>query len=315
MLLVRTAGNFPFDRLAAGSVATIGAYDGLHLGHRKLLDAVLHTADSERLTSVVMSFEPTPREFFSPGRPPVRLMRFREKFEALAEAGIDIFFCPKFNDQMRGMSAATFIRQILIHVMNVRHLVVGDDFRFASGGEGTVDHLRRAGKALGYSVTQLPSVLVDGERASSTAIRAALCGGDFTRAERLLGRPWCISGRVVGRGPRGRLSGLPTVMVNPGRRHTPVVGTFAARVRGLHDRPLDAVALVGPPPAIGGTRPSLELHIVDFDGDIVGAYIHVDFVSRMGGEQGLSAAEEAGRMHRDAVLAKEILAIKFGGGT
>jgi len=124
MYLARSPAGFPFERVAAGSVATIGAYDGLHLGHRKLLDSVLAAAKSTGLPSIVMSFEPTPREFFAADSPPARLMRFREKFDALRVAGVDIFFCPRFDDRMRGIAADGFIRKLLIHAMNVRGRVI-----------------------------------------------------------------------------------------------------------------------------------------------------------------------------------------------
>ena len=308
MHLVRTARNFPFDRVAGGSVATIGAYDGLHLGHRKLLEAVLQASADEDLPSIVMSFEPTPKEFFSASSPPARLMRFREKFEALAEAGVDIFFCPRFDARMRGMTADTFIRQLLIHAMNVRQLVIGDDFRFAEGGRGTVEHLRRAGNTLDFSVTQVPSVIVDGERVSSTAIRQALWEGDLARANRLLGRHYSMSGSVI-RGDRlGRALGYPTANVNLRRRQSPVMGIFAARVRGLGQKPLDAVASVGTRPTFGGTKPLLEVHIFDFDRDIYGAYIHVDFIARLRSEEKFAGARELiEQMHEDSARAREIL--------
>ena len=133
MHLARTSRNFPFKKVAAGSVATIGAYDGLHLGHQQLLQRVLDESQKRGLPAVVMSFEPMPQEFFSAASPPARLMRFREKFEALADFGIDIFFCPRFDDAMKSIASDTFIRQILVHTLNVRQLVVGDDFRFAAG--------------------------------------------------------------------------------------------------------------------------------------------------------------------------------------
>jgi riboflavin kinase/FMN adenylyltransferase len=307
--LVRTARNFPFDRVAGGSIATIGAYDGLHLGHRKLLDTVLQISSDENLPSVVMSFEPTPKEFFSTSSPPARLMRFREKFEALAEAGVDIFFCPRFDDRMRGMAADTFIRQLLIHAMNVRQVVIGDDFRFAEGGRGTVEHLRRAGNALDFRVTQVPSVIVDGERVSSTAIRQALWEGELGRAARLLGRHYSMSGTVIRGDALGRALGFPTANVNLRRRQSPVMGIFAARVRGLGARPLDAVASVGTRPTFGGTKPLLEVHIFDFDQDIYGAYIQVDFIARLRSEEKFEGARELiEQMHRDAARAKEILA-------
>jgi len=307
--LVRTARSFPFDLVAAGSVATIGAYDGLHLGHRKLLEEVLQRSASESLPSVVMSFEPTPKEFFAPASPPARLTRFREKFEALAEAGIDIFFCPRFDDRMRSMAADTFIRQLLIHALNVRQLVIGDDFCFARGGRGTVEHLRRAGEALDFSVTQVPSVIVDGERVSSTSIREALWQGDLHRATRLLGRHYSMSGTVIHGDNLGRALGFPTANVNLRRRQSPVMGIFAARVRGLGASPLDAVVSVGTRPTFGGTKPLLEVHIFDFDEDIYGAYIHVDFIARLRSEQKFGGPVElVKQMHRDTARAREILA-------
>ncbi|MEX2494914.1 MAG: bifunctional riboflavin kinase/FAD synthetase [Woeseia sp.] len=309
MQLVRRAAGFPFDRVAKGSVATIGAYDGLHLGHRQLLSTVLEKGSAESLPSVVMSFEPTPKEFFAPARPPARLMRFREKFEALAQAGVDIFFCPRFDGRMQNMTAATFIRQLLIHAMNVRHLVIGDDFRFARGGEGSIVELQRAGRALDFNVTQVPSVIVDGERVSSTAIRTALWQGDLERAKRFLGRHYSMSGTVI-RGDRlGRVLGFPTANVNLRRRQTPVMGIFAARVRGLGAAALDAVASVGTRPTFGGVKPLLEVHIFDFDGDIYGEYIHVDFIARLRSEEKFAGAKElTEQMHRDAARAKEVLA-------
>ena len=309
MHLVRTASSFPFARVAGGSVATIGAYDGLHLGHQKLLAEVLQTSANEALPSVVMSFEPTPKEFFAASSPPARLMRFREKFEALAETGVDIFFCPRFDDRMRSMAADTFIRQLLIHAMNVRQLVIGDDFCFARGGRGTVEHLRRAGRSLDFSVAQVPSVIVDGERVSSTAIRQALWDGNLGHARRLLGRNYSMSGTVI-RGDRlGRALGFPTANVNLRRRQSPVMGIFAARVRGLGPEALDAVASVGTRPTFGGTKPLLEVHIFDFDRDIYGTYIHVDFIARLRSEQRFGGARELiEQMHRDTARAREILA-------
>jgi riboflavin kinase/FMN adenylyltransferase len=307
--LVRTARNFPFQRVARGSVATIGAYDGLHLGHRKLLETVLETARASALPSIVMSFEPTPREFFSAASPPARLMRFREKFEALAEAGVDIFFCPRFDDRMRVIAADTFIRQLLIHAMNVKCLVIGDDFRFACNRSGTVGHLQRAGKSLGFEVRQEPSVIFDGERVSSTAIRKALWEGELQLASRLLGRHYSMSGRVIAGDGLGHELGYPTANVNLRRRQSPVMGIFAARVRGLGSKPLDAVASVGTRPTFGGTKPLLEVHIFDFDADVYGEYIQVDFIARIRSEEKFESARAlVKQMHLDSARAKKILA-------
>lgn len=309
MHLVRTAAGFPFERIAGGSVVTIGSYDGLHLGHRKLLEVVLELAQENELPSIVMSFEPTPKEFFSAARPPARLMRFREKFEALAAAGIDVFFCPRFDQRMRGIDAGTFIRQLLIHAMNVRHLVIGDDFRFAERRRGTAEHLRRAGRALNFDVHQVPSVVVEGERVSSTAIRQALWSGELAHARRLLGRHYSMSGKVIRGDNLGRELGFPTANVNLRRRQSPVMGIFAARVRGLGRTPLDAVASVGTRPTFGGTKPLLEVHVFDFDRDIYGSYIHVDFIARLRSEEKFDDARALiEQMHRDTALARQILA-------
>ncbi|HEX2139285.1 MAG TPA: bifunctional riboflavin kinase/FAD synthetase [Woeseiaceae bacterium] len=308
MRLVRTAAGFPFQRVASGSVATIGSFDGLHLGHRQLLDAVLAIARDEQLPSIVMSFEPTPKEFFAGDRPPARLMRFREKFDALATAGVDIFFCPHFDRHMRSLAADTFIRQLLIHAMNLRYLVIGDDFRFAQGRQGTVEHLRRAAAALGFEVHQAPSVVVDGERVSSTAIREALWNGEMQRARRLLGRYYSMSGKVVRGDNLGRKLGFPTANVDLRRRQSPVMGIFAARVRGLAAAPLDAVASVGTRPTFGGTKPLLEVHIFNFDRQIYGRYIHVDLIARLRSEQKFDDEQTLiEQMHRDAAHAIELL--------
>lgn len=308
MLLSRNAYHFPFDIVADGSVATIGAYDGLHLGHQALLDKVIATAKSKSLPSVVMSFEPTPREFFQAEKPPARLMRFREKFEALAESGIDIFFCPRFDTSMKNIAADTFIRKILIHSLNIQHLVVGDDFRFATRRSGNFDLLCRAGTNLGFTVEQVSSILQNDERASSTDIREALWTGDLIRAKALLGRDYRMSGRVIIGNQLGRTLGYPTANVNLNRRQSPVMGIFAVRVSGVDWGPLDAVASVGTRPTFDGIKPLLEVHIFNFDRDIYGQYIHVDFVSRLRGEEKFDNADQLiAQMDIDSAMARDIL--------
>ena len=301
--------NFPFDRVANGSVATIGSFDGLHLGHQALLRAVFREASERNLPSVVMSFEPTPKEFFLADKPPARLMRFREKFEALDTSGVDIFFCPRFNEAMRNIAADTFIRQILVHALNVRHLVIGDDFRFAQDREGHLDMLRRAGAAIGFTVEQVSSVIEGGERVSSSSIREALWQGDLERASRLLGYQYRMSGKVIVGDRVGRELGYPTANVNLNRKQSAVTGIFAVRVSGKDWGPLNAVASIGTRPTFGSSKPLLEVHIFDFDKDIYGEYIHVDFVARLRSEEkfdDVSALVE--QMHRDSAQARDILA-------
>ena len=309
MRLVRHLGDLPYPALDAGSVVTIGAYDGLHLGHQQLLDRVLAAAVEEGLASVVMSFEPTPKEFFGGSRPPARLMRFREKFDSLASHDIDLFYCPRFSSAMRDIPAIDFIRRILVHGLNVRHVVVGDDFHFARRREGNIGQLQSAGEVLGFSVEQVPSVIVNDVRVSSTTIRDALAAGDLQAATALLGRPYRMSGKVV-RGDRvGRTLGYPTANVDLRRRQSAVMGIFAARVHGVGPEPLDAVASVGSRPTFNGTRPLLEVHIFDFDGDIYGDYIHVDFIEWIREQEKFDSADElVAQMHIDADNARSALA-------
>ena len=308
MRLVRHLRDLPFDDLSAGSVVTIGAYDGLHLGHEQLLDRVKSASARLGLPAIVMSFEPTPKEFFAAASPPARLMRFREKFEALEARGVDIFFCPRFDAQMRNISADDFIRRILVHGLDARHIVIGDDFQFARRREGTLDHLQRASRALEFAIEQVPSVIVDGIRVSSTAIRDYLWEGEIQRATALLGRPYRMSGKVVRGEKLGRSLGYPTANVDLRRRQSAVMGIFAVRVRGLKEQPLDAVASVGDRPTFGGTKPILEVHIFDFDEDIYGEYIHVDFIARLRGPDKYARVEDlVAQMHRDADNARSIL--------
>lgn len=313
MRLVRHLNDLPFAQLAAGSVVTIGAFDGIHLGHRQLLKRVVEAARHDNLSAIAMSFEPTPKEFFLRDRPPARLMRFREKYEALAERDIEIFFCPRFDAAMRDISAASFIRQILIHGLNARHLVVGDDFRFARRREGSLDDLQRVGPALGLSVEQVPSVIVDGIRVSSTAIREALASGNLARATALLGRPYRMSGRIV-RGRRiGRTLGYPTANVDLRRRQSAVTGIFAVRVQGLPEGPVDGVASVGTRPTFDLTKPLLEVHLFDFDRDIYGEYIHVDFIEHLRNEERFESIDDlVAQMRLDEENARSALAAKLG---
>jgi len=307
--LVRHLEDLPYPGLDAGSVVTIGAYDGLHLGHQKLLDRVTGFASQHNLTSVVMSFEPTPKEFLAGSSPPARLMRFREKFESLATRGIDLFYCPRFAAPMRDISAPDFIRRVLIHGLNVRHVVVGDDFQFARRREGTVEHLRQTSSVLGYSIEQISSVIVDGVRVSSTAIREALGTGNMGHATALLGRPYRMSGKIVRGDCVGRTLGYPTANVDLRRRQSAVMGVFAARVHGLDGGVRDAVASVGSRPTFDGTIPILEVHLFDFDEDIYGEYIHVDFVGWLREQQKFEEVDElVAQMHVDADNAKIVLA-------
>ena len=287
---------------------TVGAYDGLHLGHQEILRQLAERGRSAGLSTLVMSFEPMPKEFFSPENPPARLTRFRERLDLLAQFGIDEFFCPHFSS-IRGLSPDEFIRDLLVAGLSARQIVVGHDFRFASDRLGTLTDLDAASRAGGFEVTTIPAVYLDDRRVSSTVIRTALQSGDLDTARRMLGRDYSMSGKVIRGLGLGRNLGFPTANVNLNRRLTPVDGIFAARVGGLGDRLLDGVASVGTRPTVGGVKPLLEVFIFDFDHDIYGEYITVHFVERLREERKYSDVDSmVEQIHRDVVDARAVLA-------
>jgi riboflavin kinase/FMN adenylyltransferase len=296
--------------LSGGCVATIGVFDGVHLGHQQILNRVLVEARQRGLASLVFSFEPTPREYFSASDPPARLMRFREKFAVLRDMGFDWLHCPPFDAKLEGLEPGVFMEELLARTLRVRHLIVGDDFRFARRRAGTLADLRTGGPRLGFSVEQVSSVITqDGARVSSTAVRDALASGDMARARKLLGRPYAMTGRVVAGLRLGHGLGMPTANVNLCRRLSPVAGIFAVRVGGLGSELLPGVASVGTRPTIDGTTPLLEVHIFDFARDLYGRYIHVQFIAKLRDEAKFPDLETLqGQMHLDAAEARRILA-------
>ena len=307
MNLIRRPGDSR-QSLLPGSVASIGVFDGLHLGHQLILRRLLDEAAAQSLPSLVFSFEPTPKEHFSKGVPPARLMRFREKFEALDAAGIDWFYCPRFEASLGSLEPDVFVERLLVRLLGVRHLVVGDDFQFARGRSGTIADLVNAGSRHGFTVEEVGSVVQDGLRVSSTAVRKALATGELERARRLLGRHYQMSGRVVDGQKLGKTLGFPTANVKMYRKLSPVSGIFAVRVGGLGRDLLDGVASVGTRPTVDGIEPLLEVHIFDFDRDIYGQYIQVDFVAKLREEERFPDLKSMQvQMHVDAAQAREIL--------
>ena len=256
-----------------------------------------------------MSFEPTPGEFFSRDKPPARLMRFREKYQVLKNLGIDIFFCPRFDNKMQNIEADDFIRQLLIHRLNLKYLVIGDDFHFARKRSGNYEQLKKVKRLLEFEIKKIPSVIVNDERTSSTLVRGLLNQGNLLKASQFLGRPYQMSGRVVTGKKLGRELGYPTANVNIHRLQSALMGIFAVRVHGLADKPLDAVASLGIRPTFyQGQKPLLEVHIFNFNKDIYGSYIDVDFISKIRNEIKFNSADELiDQMHKDARDAKNIL--------
>ena len=291
-----------------GCVLTIGAFDGIHLGHQEMIRVLRECAREHALPSVLLSFEPTPREFLNPDAPPARLTRFRERFDVLAACGVDRFVCLRFDERMRQMPPAEFIDRVLVDALGVRHIVVGHDFRFARGHDGSVETLRAVGPAKGFEVTEVPPYEVDGVRVSSSLIRAALDGGDMHLAAKYLGRPYRITGKVIAGQRLGRELGYPTANLRLHRRATPLAGIFAVRVSGAGLVNAPGVASLGTRPAVNGKELLLEAHVFDFAGDLYRQYVHVDFIARLRDELWFPSMDAlVEQIHKDAAQARSVL--------
>ena len=268
-----------------GCVATIGNFDGVHLGHQAVLGQLAERAGEMNLPTAVVTFEPQPREFFTHGATPPRLTRFREKVQALRRFSVERVVCLRFNQALATLPAAEFIQRLLVDGLAVRYLVVGDDFHFGKGRGGDFGMLQEAGARHGFQVAAMHSFSIDGERVSSTRIRTALAAGDFKGAEKLLGRPYRMFGRVAHGDRRGRLLGFPTANIHLHRKSSPLNGVYAVEVFGLKREPLAGVANVGTRPTVGGLRSQLEVHLLDFSDNIYGRYLHVDFLHKLRDER------------------------------
>ena len=292
---------------AAGCAVTIGTYDGIHLGHQALLMRLREHAARLRTAAVLLTFEPTPREYLVPANPPARLTSLRERWRLLAPLGVDYLWLLRFNEALRNLSAEGFA-QLLVSELAPRLVVVGHDFRFARHGEATAPVLAEAGRRLGFEVDVLPAVTLEGERVSSSGVRAALARSDFVLARRWLGRPWSMRGRVQPGSRLGAQLGFPTANVPLERRRAPVNGIFAVRVHGVAGAARAGVASLGTRPTIGGTEALLEAHLFDFKGDLYGREIEVEFVARLRNEECFASLEAlTEQMERDAAEARNIL--------
>ncbi|MCB1941880.1 MAG: bifunctional riboflavin kinase/FAD synthetase [Candidatus Accumulibacter sp.] len=266
----------------SATVLTIGNFDGVHLGHRALLARLTAVAAAAGLPAAVLTFEPHPREFFAPQSAPPRLSTLREKLELLADDGVELCHVCHFNARFAAMSADEFIERVLLAALRVRHLIVGDDFRFGARRSGDFALLRAAGARLGFQVEAMASVTLEGERASSSAVRDALQRGDLQHAARLLGRPYSIDGRVVHGDKIGRQLGFATANIRIKHERPPLQGVFAVEVKGLPGGPHRGAANLGYRPTVNQvTRPLLEVHLFDFCADIYGAHLNVRFLHKL----------------------------------
>ena len=283
MRLIRGLHNLHPDH--HGSAVTIGNFDGLHRGHQAVIEQLHRHAATHGLMTTVMTFEPTPQEYFAPDTAPPRLQRLRDKLALLRTLAVDQTLCLRFNRALAELSAAEFVERILVRGLDVRFLVVGDDFRFGKGRTGDFAFLQEAGRRGGFEVVNTRTFFHGEDRVSSTRIREALAAGDLQAAQGMLGRPYRICGRVGTGQQRGRTIGFHTANIRLHRLASPVRGVFAVRVFGLGESPVNGVANVGTRPTVDGSYTVLEVHLFDFDQDIYGRYLDVEFCKKLRDEK------------------------------
>lgn len=265
---------------------TIGNFDGVHRGHQTMLARLRERARELDLPACAMTFEPHPREFFAPDQAPTRLTSLREKLELLAAEGMAATYVCRFDYRLAQVTAEDFLERILLRGLGLRYLLVGDDFRFGARRAGDIALLKRAAGRHGYTVESMTSVMLDGERVSSTAVRQALAAGELVRAAHLLGRPYSISGRVVRGDGVGRKLGFPTANVQMRHNRPPLMGIFAVEVSGAAAEVRRGVASLGVRPTLKqGGEPVLEVYLFDFDREIYGRHVRVDFLHKFRDEQ------------------------------
>jgi riboflavin kinase/FMN adenylyltransferase len=291
-----------------GSVVTIGNFDGIHRGHQALIEKLLETAEKKQLDSVLITFEPQPNEFFSKEAPP-RLMKFREKAMALSAYPLDYLFCLGFTQTLADLSAEDFIQEILLNRCHMKHLIIGDDFRFGHLRKGDLSLLQSWGKTHDFTVEALSSVLKDQQRISSSQIRRLLENAELDAAKSLLGRPYGMFGRVGHGDKRGRLLGFPTANILIHRKKSPLRGVYAVKIR-IEDKTYFGVANIGNRPTVEGSRHLLEVHIFDFNRDIYGLPVYVEFVKKIRDEKRFDNLPTlTAQIQADAQKAREILTI------
>ena len=266
-------------------VATIGNFDGVHLGHQAVLGQLAEKSDALGLPLVVVTFEPQPQEYFRPQESPPRLTRFREKVQVLRRYAVDRIVVLRFNAAFSQQSPEEFIQHLLVEGLAVRYLVIGDDFRFGKGRSGDFKRLQEAGREHEFEVVSMHTFVLDGQRVSSTRVREALAAGDLNEAEKLLGRIYRMSGRIAHGDKRGRTIGFPTANIHLHRKAIPLRGVYVVEVYGVAGEPIQGVANLGTRPTVDGLRTLLEVHLFDFDRDIYGAHVHVDFLHKLRDEQ------------------------------
>jgi riboflavin kinase / FMN adenylyltransferase len=290
MKLIR--GLYNLTRPLPESAVTIGNFDGVHRGHQAVIRQLRRVAQAAGLPTVVIIFEPQPSEFFAPERAPKRLARFREKIAYLQAQQIDYLLCLRFDAVFAAQSAESFVQDILIDSLNTKHLVIGDDFHFGHKRQGNFAWLRQNSERFGFLVDETETLIHDGERISSTRVRECIQREDFKCAAELLGRPYSLSGRIAHGKKLGRQLGYPTINIKMGDKTLIVKGIFAVQVKGIDNRPLRGVASIGTRPTVNGVDTILEVYILDFDRDVYGYRVVVDFLHKIRDEEKFASLEE-----------------------
>lgn len=291
-----------------GSVVCIGAFDGLHRGHQALVGHVRARARATGLAAVALSFEPLPREFFAPATPPARLLLPRAKFEGLRGLGMDVVGLLRFNAAMAAMSAEAFVERVLVQRLAAREVWVGPEFRFGHRRAGDLGLLQALGERHGFTAAEVPVVADAAGRVSASAVRAHLAAGDLDAAAAALGRRYAIAGKVVRGKQLGRQLGYPTANLRLAGKKAPLGGIFAVWVHGIGPVPRAGVASLGTRPTVQGVEPLLEAHVFDFDGDLYGSRIDVEFVAKLRDEEKFDDLPSLVRqMDEDARQARRVL--------
>ncbi len=302
--IIRGFHNLPTH--PTGCVATIGNFDGVHLGHQAVLRQLAMQGDAMGLPAVVITFEPQPNEYFAPDKAPARLTRFREKVRELQCYSIQQLCVLAFNKKLAQMSATDFIQQLLVDGLNVRYLVVGDDFRFGHQRQGDFALLQQAGEEYGFQVVNMHTFSIDEHRVSSTRVRTALGKGDLACAEKLLGRPYRMSGCVAHGQKRGRTIGFPTANIHLHRNKVPISGVYVVQLYGIAGEPISGVANVGVRPTVGAKKALLEVHLFDFDRDIYGEHVQILFLQKLRDEHKFNDIEALkNQIELDCIAAKK----------
>jgi riboflavin kinase/FMN adenylyltransferase len=290
-----------------GASVAIGNFDGVHRGHRALIREAKAEARAKRVPSAVMVFEPHPREFFQPNEVQFRLTTLKRKLAIFEKLGLDLVFVEPFDAELAALPAEAFIERVLVAGLGATHVVIGYDFYFGHKRGGNPELMVRAGEELGFGVTVMPPIAEDGEAFSSSAVRLHLAQGDVKGVTHMLGEPWRVSGKVIGGAKRGTGMGFPTANLPMPKGTTLGHGIYAVRAH-LDGMAYDAAAYLGTRPTFDDGQPVLEVFLFDFNGDIYGREIEIEFVDFIRGDRRFRSVEElVTQMEADIAQAKAVL--------